>query len=125
MRLNKYLSEISKQQLNDLEKFADKILAKFNIDIEFTRHFLDRLSDARNDPMITIAELQKFYKKVQKNKGTKIKNVGDFQAVLKDLQTDLNLPVVINQKNGEFEVTHKTVLRKKDFKTSNKIINYK
>lgn len=27
------------QQLSDLEKFADKLLAKWNIDIEFTKHF--------------------------------------------------------------------------------------
>ena len=30
---------VSQKQLTDLEKFADRILAKFDIDIAFTRHF--------------------------------------------------------------------------------------
>lgn len=46
------------------------------------------------------------------------------QVVLKDMQTDLNLPVIVDFVNGEFEVTYKTIMRKKDFKTSNKVINY-
>jgi hypothetical protein len=40
-----FLLEMSKKQLNDLEKFADKILAKFKIDVEFTKHFLQRIND--------------------------------------------------------------------------------
>jgi len=46
------------------------------------------------------------------------------ELVLKDLSSDINLPVVINYKNGEFEVVNKTVMRKKDFKTRNKVIKY-
>lgn len=45
-------------------------------------------------------------------------------AVIKDLQTDLNLPVVINydRKNDEFEVVNKTIMRKKNFKTTSNVI---
>ena len=49
-----------------LEKFADRLLKKFKIDVEFTRHFVDRLNDPRNSPEIKIAELQRFFKKIQK-----------------------------------------------------------
>ena len=115
--------DISQQQVNDLEKFADKLLNKYDIDVEFTRHFVDRLNDPRNKPGIKIAELQKFFKKIEKSKGKSLKQLGpDVEAVLKDMETDLNLPVVIHFKKGEFEVTHKTIMRKKNFTTPNDVV---
>jgi hypothetical protein len=117
--------KITDQQLIDLEKFADRLLAKFDIDVEFSRHFLDRVNDSRNNPEITIAELQKLFKKIQKAKGEAIKDSAGTEAVLKDLQTDLNLPVVVNYKDGEFVVINKTIMRKANFKTTSKEIKYK
>tara|TARA_R100000329_G_scaffold149551_1_gene140420 strand:+ start:2923 stop:4743 length:1821 start_codon:yes stop_codon:yes gene_type:complete len=116
--------KVSQSQINDLERFADKLLAKYDIDIEFTRHFVDRVNDARNNPEIKIAELQKFFKKIHKAKGNKIKSVGDMQAVLKDVEKDLNIPAVLQDKGKDFEVRFKTIMRKKDFKTPNKVITY-
>jgi len=116
--------KVNQSQIDQLEKFADRILAKYDIDVEFTRHFVDRLNDPRNNPEIKVAELQKFFKKIQKNKGKDIKSNPDTQVVLKDLTTSLNLPVVINYKDGEFEVVNKTIMRKKDFKTPDKTIQY-
>ena len=54
---------ISQQHLKDLEKFADGLLNKWGIDIEFSKHFADRCSDSRNDPCIKISELQQLFKK--------------------------------------------------------------
>jgi hypothetical protein len=116
--------KFSQSDVDGLEKFADRILAKYDIDVEFTRHFVDRLNDPRNNPEIKVAELQRFFKKIQKNKGKDIRKNPDVEVVLKDLASDINLPVVINYKNGEFEVVNKTVMRKKDFKTPNKVIQY-
>ena len=116
--------DVTQGQLNDLEKFGDRLLKKFNIDIEFTRHFADRMNDKRNDPAIKVAELQRLFKKIAKNKGKDVKKYGDAEAVLKDIQSDLNLPVVVNYKNGEFEVVNKTIMRKKNFKTTSPEIKY-
>lgn len=116
--------KVSQSQINDLEKFADRILAKFNIDIEFTRHFVDRVNDSRNNPEITIAELQKLFKKIQKAKGINLKDAKGTEVVLKDIQSDLNIPVVVKFKNGEFEVINKTIMRKANFKTPDKVIKY-
>ena len=116
--------DVTQSQLNDLEKFGDRLLKKFNIDIEFTRHFADRMNDKRNDPAIKVTELQRLFKKIAKNKGKDVKKHGDAEAVLKDLQSDLNLPVVVNYKNGEFEVVNKTIMRKKNFKTTSPEIKY-
>ena len=62
---------------------------------------------------------------MQKVGGKRIKGHGEGQAVLLDIQRDLNLPVVIDLlKDGTFEVTAKTIMRKKNFKSSNKRIMY-
>ena len=117
--------DFTQKDVNDLEKFADRILAKYGIDVEFTRHFVDRLNDPRNSPEIKVSELQRFFKKIQRNKGKNIRNNPDVEAVLKDMSTNLNLPVVIKTKGDDsFEVTNKTIMRKKDFKTTSKVINY-
>jgi len=118
--------EVTQRQITDLEKFADRLLDKFGVDVEFTRHFADRMNDERNDPKITIPELQRFFKKIAKNKAKDIKSNPNSEAVLNDIQSDLNLPVVIkyNRDDEEFEVVNKTIMRKKNFKTQNKVIKY-
>ena len=124
MRLRLIVEDVSQRQIDDLEKFGDRLLKKFDIDIEFTRHFADRMNDKRNDPEIKVAEIQRLFKKIAKNKGKDIKKHGDAEAVLKDMQSDLNLPIVVNYKNGEFEVVNKTIMRKKGFKTTIPEIKY-
>jgi uncharacterized protein YcfJ len=116
--------DVSQKQINDLEKFADRILGKFKIDVEFTKHFVDRMNDKRNSPDIKVAELQKLFKKIQKNKAKDVKDNKGIEAVLKDLSSDLNLPVVIKTKGDEIELVNKTIMRKKDFKTPSKVIKY-
>ena len=124
LQKSSFLEDFTQRDVNDLEKFADRILKKYDIDVEFTRHFVDRLNDPRNSPEIKVAELQKFFKKIQRNKGRNIRNNPDVEAVLKDMSTNLNLPVVIKTRGDEFIVTNKTIMRKKDFKTTSKVINY-
>jgi hypothetical protein len=116
--------EVSQRQIDDLEKFGDRLLKKFDIDVEFTRHFVDRMNDKRNSPEIKVAELQKLFKKIAQNKGKNIKQNADDEAVIKDLASDLNLPIAINYKDGEYEVVNKTIMRKKNFKTPNKVLSY-
>jgi hypothetical protein len=116
--------EVTQKQINDLEKFGDRLLNKFDIDIEFTRHFADRMNDSRNKPAISVSEIQRLFKKIAKEKGQNIKKHKNGEAVLKDIQSDLNLPVVVNFKNDEFEVVNKTIMRKKDFKTTSPVVRY-
>ena len=119
-------AKISQSEINNLERFADRILNKYGVDIEFTRHFVDRLNDARNNPDIKIAELQKFFKKIQRNKARNIvKQKDQTDAVLKDMETNLNLPIKIIKKGNEFEVINKTIMRKRNFHVgSSKTIRY-
>ena len=48
----------------------------------------------------------------------------DAQAVIHDMETDINMPFVLNiDKSGMLDLVAKTVMRKKDFKTSNPKLN--
>lgn len=117
---------ITVQQIKAFEKFVDRMFEKFNIDFEFTKHFGERMSDNRNNPCITMKELAEFIKKIYARKGKSIKSVKDSEVVIKDLQRDLNIPIVVkyDSKNDEFDVVAKTIMRKKNFSTPNKIIQY-
>ena len=111
--------QIKKSDLDQVEKYADRIFASLGIDVEFTRHFLDRANDKRNVKQITPSELTRLFKQTYKKYGKKIAQLGpDAEAVINDMKTDINMPFVLNLKGGELELIAKTVMRKKDFKTS-------
>jgi hypothetical protein len=113
------VEEITKKDLDEVERYADKIFAKVGIDVEFTRHFMDRVNDARNKKPITTSELTRLFKQSFKKYGKKIAQLGpDAEAVINDMKTDVNMPFVLNLKGQELELVAKTVMRKKDFKTS-------
>jgi hypothetical protein len=117
--------EITKRDLDGIEKFADRLFAKVGIDVEFTRHFLDRVNDERNRKQITTAELTRLFKQTYNKHGKKIPQLGpDAEAVLKDMQTDINMPFVLKWDKGtqEFELVAKTIMRKKGFATSNQTL---
>ena len=112
--------QITKSDLNQIEKYADKLFAKVGIDVNFTKHFLDRVNDERNKKQITTAELTRLFKQSYAKHGKKISGMSpDAEAVLKDMKTDVNMPFVLkyNPKNQEIDLVAKTVMRKKGFKT--------
>ena len=114
---------VTQIQLDALEKALDKVFAQVGIDVEFTRHFLDRVNDERNVRQITIQELAILFKKEFQKYAKPIARLGpDAQAVLKDLSSDINVPfaLVWDSANQELDLIAKTVMRKKDFKTPNK-----
>ena len=112
--------EITKSDLDQLEKYADRLFGAVGIDVEFTRHFLDRVNDERNKKQITTAELTRLFKQSFKKYGKKIAQLGpDAEAVINDMKTDVNMPFALNLKGGELELVAKTIMRKKDFKTRN------
>ena len=112
--------EVTKSDLDQLERYADRLFGSVGIDVEFTKHFLDRVNDVRNKMQITSAEITRLFKQSYKKFGKVIRKLGpDAQAVLSDMKTDINMPFVLNLKGGELELVAKSVMRKKDFKTSN------
>ena len=111
--------KITKSDLDQVEKYADRLFAALGIDVEFTKHFMDRVNDARNIKQITTSELIRLFKQSYKKYGKKISKMSDdANAVIHDMKTDINMPFVLNYKKGEIELEAKTVMRKKNFTTS-------
>ena len=125
MKFKDYLKlteEISYQQLNHAEDIIDALWSKLGIDVKFSKHFIDRVNDARNEKPITVDELISLFKKEYTEYGPHIKQLNDEdEAVMKDLLTKLNLPFAINDKyNGDKELVAKTIMRKPVYHTSSK-----
>lgn len=120
---------ITAAHMKAFEDFVDKMFKKFNIDFDFTKHFRDRISDERNKPCINMKEiadvLKKLYNKYAKGEKSLSKYI-DSEAVIKDMQSDLNMPIAIeyNRNNDEIEVIAKTIMRKKNFATPNPVIKF-
>jgi len=115
--------EITKPQLDSIEKYADGLFNKLGIDIEFTRHFLDRVNDERNVKPISVPELVGMFKRLHRKHGKPLSKVDDdFNAVVKDFNSNINIPFAINVTDDDIEMYAKTVMRKKDFKTSTPVI---
>ena len=111
--------KITQSDLDQIEKYADRLFAALKIDVQFTKHFMDRVNDARNIKQITVAELIRLFKQAYRRYGKKIaKMPDDANAVINDMKTNINLPFVMNYKKGEIELVAKTVMRKKNFTTS-------
>jgi len=112
---------ISHFQLDSIEIYADKLFKLIGVDIEFTKHFFDRVNDSRNGKPITVEELKDLFKRTYEQYKDKISTMKDqVEAVLFDMKSDINIPFVINIDKGELDLVTKTVMRKHDFKTYTK-----
>jgi len=113
-------TEITQIMLDKLESYLDQLFSKLGMDVEFTRHFLDRVNDPRNKEQITLKELAILFKDAYIKYGQKIAKMGpDAEAVIKDMRSDVNVPFVLNwdARNQELDLVAKTVMRKKGFRT--------
>ena len=115
--------QVTSKQLKSLEVVLDKVFAKIGMDVEFTKHFKQRINDPRNKEQITVKELAILFKKEYIRWGKKIAQMGpDAEAVMKDLSSDINVPFKLewNNQTKELELVAKTIMRKKNFSTPNK-----
>ena len=122
MRITEVDNPVTQADIDQLEVFADRLFAKVGIDVEFTRHFLDRVNDERNVKQITMSELTRLFKQEYKRWGKPIAQLGpDAEAVMKDMATNINLPFALrwDKENNELDLIAKTVMRKANFTTSN------
>jgi len=124
MKFLKYLIEsedpITDTDLKNLELWADKLFSKVGLDVEFTRHFKTRVNDERNKKQITFSELTRLFRETYKTHGKKIAALSpNIEAVLKDLETDLNVPFALrySRQTQELDLVAKTIMRKKGFMT--------
>jgi hypothetical protein len=113
---------VTQSELNDVERIADEWFEDYGIDVQFTKHFIERVNDERNGKPISAEELEDLFTQTAEKYGEKLSNLpDDYQAVLFKLRNDINLPFALNydDKNDEMDLVAKTVMRKKNFQTSN------
>jgi phosphopantetheine adenylyltransferase/Zn-dependent peptidase ImmA (M78 family) len=113
---------VTQSELDDVERIADEWFEDYGIDVQFTRHFIERVNDERNGKPISAEELEDLFTQTAEKYGEKLANLpDDYQAVLFKLRNDINLPFALNydDRNNEMDLVAKTVMRKKNFQTSN------
>lgn len=113
---------ISFSALKNLEKYLDFIFDRVDIDIDLSKkHFLDRVNDFRNNPLIKLSEIEALFNKFFKKYHGKLKTFSDKdQGVMHDKQTKINIPFVVewNPKLQKYSLIAKTAMRKMNFGTS-------
>jgi hypothetical protein len=101
-----------------VDDFADRKLAPLDIDLT-GNHFFDRLNDPRNRPDISVEELEEFFDKLADEKEDFIEFLRKYKdVVVKDTDTNINIPFM---KRANKAIA-KTIMRKKNFMTSNKVL---
>lgn len=103
---------MTSSELDSVERHADIELDP--IDIEFGKHFFDRLNDPRNGKEITAGELISFFDRLAKKKDAFMSFVKRYhEFVVKDKNSSINIPFV-SQVN---QALAKTIMRKPGFMT--------
>ena len=115
MTFREYLTELDNAGINKLESYLDRIFAELKVDVEFTKHFKDRLKGREADvSQMTIKN--SFNKLLKKYKNVIVKKT-KVKALLQDLSNNINIPFVIDElPDGTFEMDTLTIMRKKGFK---------
>lgn len=119
-------NRITITQLQRIEQYADAMFYRFGIDVEFSgmikdSHFYQRLNDPRNNPPIEAEEIRQLFKKVSQKYGELLSKENDkVEGVLRDMSSDINIPFIIkwDKQKKELDLIPKTIMRKKDFYTS-------
>lgn len=122
---NSINENVSSEQLTLVEDYADRLFRELGLDVEFSKHFRERINDPRNPKPITAAELIGLFKRAYQKSGKRIAEMPpNAEAVLQDMRTDLNTPFVIQYdlRNGDLDLVLKTIMRKKNFTSTNEII---
>jgi len=118
MKLYELHEDIDQNALDQVERFAENLWSKLGIEVDFTRHFIERVNDERNGRQITTAELVRLFKKEYEIYGKSIRKLNDQdEAILKDLTTEINLPFIIKDTNSGKKLVAKTIMRKPNFRS--------
>ena len=123
IKLQQVLESVNQAELDEVEVYLDKLFAAIGVDIEFTRHFMDRVNDIRNTKSIEPEEIEDLFTKTYEDHGQEIKSLGsNAEAVITDMESNINVPFVLrfNPRTKKLDLISKTVMRKFNFKTSGK-----
>ena len=139
MKIHNILKEMSHSDAVSTENALDMLFADIGLDVEFSKHFLNRTLDdgqkGRNDyhahsksreKDITKEEIINVFSELKKHYGKKLydarNDANEFVGVRKDATTHLNIPFSIDYDkvyNKMHKLTAITVMRKDNFHVTN------
>ena len=105
----KLLELASPAEVTELEKQLDNLMRPVGLDVEFSRHFIERILG--REKRVTIEEVVKAFAKLKskfKRRLLSAKKKPNYEAVLKDFGSELN--IVFGISGGE--LTNITIKRK-------------
>lgn len=108
---------VPEPEIEDIDDYADDALSP--LDLKIPPHFVDRVNDKRNRPEIEADELYDFFDKLsdEKDELEDMLDSGE-EIVAVDSDTDINIPLAKDRRTPN-TVVAKTIMRKKNFATSN------
>lgn len=108
--------KVSVSQLKQLEKYLDGLFKDLDLDVEFSKHFIERVNDVRNkDEPITISQLRDVFRQNYRENKDKLKSLSDKDdAHFLKVANRLNIPFTITKdKKGNLDLVAKTVVRRR------------
>ena len=120
MRFKTFIKEDHIKTLSDLEREMEKLAG--NIDVDITKHFVDRIRERRISPYDIVATFKKFIEKYSSKLGNnKKRRIG---GVIKDIMNQLNIPIEYDNKGTpsprDDSISLITVMKKAGFVPNNK-----
>jgi hypothetical protein len=114
---------IALDEISLLEEILNKKLSSERLSFKMSVHFQDRANDLRNNPRITITELQGIFDRLTTahlNKLIKFNDLDTFNV--RCTRTDINIPCAVNVISDGLGYGHRkiiaiTVMRKRDFRS--------
>jgi len=103
----------STAEVIELEKQLDKMFATLGLDVQFTRHFIERILGRERD--VTVQSILHSFDQLKRKYKSRLlgakKNPG-YSAVLRDFDQDLNIVFGIKPTASGHELTNITIKRK-------------
>lgn len=115
MTFKDYITELDDSEINSLEDYLDRIFAELKVDVEFTKHFKDRLKGRESE--LKQQTIKDSFNKLLKKYQERIVKSPNVNAILQDMSNNINVPFVITKlRDGTYEMDTLTIMKKKGFK---------
>jgi phosphatidate phosphatase APP1 len=116
--------EVTAADVRELENMIDQLFHKVGIDVALSQtHFVQRMNDMRGP--VTTKEVGDLFRKAFAKYGKLLAKSGpEMEAVLTDIQSAVNVPFNLywNRDKEMLDLSAKTVMKKKGFRTRNKML---
>lgn len=111
------VKKVEWNELKRLESMLDNLFASAKLDINFTKHFLERINGSRGyGGTVTMGEIQDAFNKTFKKYAKEIQGKPvDWKAVINDVSKNLNMPFTLDWDSSKKSMVILTAMKKPNF----------